>query len=318
MKFIDTFKEDDNIVGHYLCKQKQSLKTQAGKTYYSLELQDKTSTITAKVWDLTKDIGSFDEKDMIKIDGMVLIYKGTPQLKITKIRKSREGEYDPTDYIPSTDKDIEQLYSDMLALIESISVGYLKKLLQNIFLHDKHVVAHIKTHSAARNFHHGYLGGLIEHSVSVAQLCDFLAPRYKYVNRDLLITGALIHDMGKLYELSTFPDNEYTDEGELMGHIVIGIEMLTVKASEIEGFPTEALKMLKHLIISHHGELEFGSPQKPKTIEAIILHSADKTDSAIKMYEEVIDKSLPHQGKGWSDFQNTVKLKVRKPVALDE
>ena len=314
MKFIDTFLEDDNIVGHYFCKQKQTQKTQAGKNYYSLELQDKTTTIHAKVWDLTKDIGSFDEKDMIKIDGTVLIYKGIPQLKITKIRKSREGEFDPADYIPSTDKDISQLYNDLLAIIDSITTPNLKKLLESIFLHDPHVAGNIKTHSAARNFHHGYLGGLIEHSVSVAQLCDFLAPRYKYVNRDLLVTGALIHDMGKLYELSPFPDNDYTDDGELLGHIVIGIEMLNEKARAVPGFGAETLKQLKHLIVSHHGELEFGSPQKPKTIEAIILHSADKTDSSIKMYEEVIEKALPHKGKGWSDFQTTVKLKVRKPV----
>lgn len=314
MKYIEEFKEDDNIIGHYLCKQKQSLKTTTGKTYYSLELQDKTGTITGKVWDLNKDIGTFEEKDIIKIDANVTIFKGMLQLKILKIRKSREGEYENSDYIPTTDKDISQLYDQLLNLINSVSTNHLKKLLQNIFLHDPHVSANIKTHSAARNIHHGYLGGLMEHSVYVAQLCDFLAPRYKFVNRDILITGALIHDMGKIYELSSFPDNDYTDEGELMGHIVIGVEMLTKHVNAIDDFPVEYIKHLKHLIISHHGALEFGSPQVPKTIEAIILHSADKTDSSIKIYEEVLEKSMVKQGQTWSDFQPTIKLKVRKPV----
>lgn len=310
MKFIEDFKEDDRILGHYFCCQKHSLKTKTGKTYYSLKLQDKTGTIDGKVWELNNDIQSFDEKDYIKIDGVVLLYQNSLQLKISKIRKSSEEEYDEKDYIPTTDKNVDTLSQDLEKLIASVNPP-IKTLLEDILLKDDFVAKHFKTHSAAKTLHHSYMGGLFEHVVSVGQLCDFLSSRYKHVNRDVLICAALLHDIGKVYELSPFPGNDYTDEGELIGHIVIGVEMVSRAAAKI-GIPKEELNLIKHCIISHHGELEFGSPQKPKTIEAMILHAADTTDSKIKMFEEALDKS---KNTTWIGYHQGLQRNMRRSAA---
>lgn len=310
MKYIEDFKEDERILGHYLCKQKQTLKTKSGKNYYSLKLQDKTGIIDAKVWELNNDIHNFEEKDIIKIDGTVLLYQSSLQLKISKIRKSTEGEFEEADYIPTTDKNVEALVENINELIQSINDTYLKTLLENIFIHDEFISKTIKSHSAAKTIHHAYMGGLIEHTVAVTSICDFLSTRYKFVNRDLLIAGSLLHDIGKIYELSPFPDNDYTDMGELLGHIVIGVEMINKKAQEIDDFPEETLYLLKHLIVSHHGELEFGSPQRPKTIEAMVLHSADSADSKIKMFEEEIAKA--DDKATWVGYHKLLQRNMRR------
>ncbi|MCL1995501.1 MAG: HD domain-containing protein [Defluviitaleaceae bacterium] len=310
MKYIEDFKEDDLIIGHYLCKQRQSLKARNGKTYLSLFLQDKTGIINAKVWELNNDIQNFVEKDVIKIEGVVLIYQNTPQLRITKIRKSKEGEYDTGDFIPTTDKDVDSLYNEILGFISSVSNVHIKTLLENIFVKNVYINENIKTHSAAKSLHHGYMGGLIEHIVSVTDICNYLSGKYKFVNRDILIAAALVHDIGKIYELSPFPDNDYTDQGELLGHIVIGVELINSEAAKIEGFPQETLNLIKHCIVSHHGELEFGSPQPPKTTEAMLLHSADSTDSKIKMYEEALEKA--DSKVTWVGYHKLLARNIRK------
>ncbi len=310
MRYIVDFKDDEHVIDHYLCKQKQTLKTRSGKNYLSLKLQDKTGLIDAKVWELNNDIQSFEENDFIKIDGVVGVYQNELQLRINKIRKSNEGEYNPVDFIPCTDKDITSLHKQLLDLIESINNIYIKQLLKNIFINNEKIAENIKSHSAAKQMHHNYMGGLIEHSVSVAQICDFLSRRYKYVNRDILISGALLHDVGKVYELTPFPENDYTDEGELLGHIVIGVELITKEAKSIEDFPEEVLMILKHCIVSHHGELEFGSPQKPKLIEAFIIHCVDDMDAKEKIYEDMIEKDNT-KGK-WVGYHRMLGRNIRK------
>lgn len=310
MRFINELKEDEHIVEYYLCKEKQSLKSKAGKTYFSLKLQDKTGTLNAKVWDLNKNIQSFEQNDFIKVDATILSYQNELQAKVTRIRRADEGEYDPKDYIPSTDKNITTMYEQLTNLINTISDVHLKKLLKIIMIDNEKINEKIKTHSAAKSMHHGYLGGLIEHIVSVSETCDFLSDRYKYVNRDLLITGALLHDIGKIYELSSFPENDYTDEGQLLGHIIIGIELINDAKNQIDRFPDELCNLLKHLILSHHGELEYGSPKKPATIEAYILHCADSLDAKIKMYEESITNDS--NNAKWIGYNRTLGTNIRR------
>lgn len=310
MKFINEIKEDEHVVEHYLCKEKQSLKSKNGKTYFSLKLQDKTGTVNAKVWDLNKDIQSFEQNDFIKIDAVALTYQNEIQLKVTKIRRSQEGEYDPKEYIPSTDKNISELYDELLKIVDTINDNYLKKLLKIILIDNTVIKERIKTHSAAKSMHHSYLGGLIEHILSVTQTCEFLAGRYKYVNRDLVVAGAIMHDIGKIYELSPFPENDYTDEGQLLGHITIGVELATDASKQIENFPKDTLNLLKHLILSHHGELEFGSPKKPATIEAAILHVSDNLDAKIKMYEEAITNDSTNVK--WIGYNRVLGTNIRK------
>jgi len=290
MKFIAELKENDHVLGHYLCKFKQSLKTRTGKTYYSIKLQDKTGTVDAKVWELTNDIQDFNEGDMIKIDATALSYQNEIQIKIHKLRRSQEGEYVMSDYIPTTEKDIDEMYGQIVALVHSIENTYIKALLENILIKDEARAAALKSHSAAKAMHHSYMGGLLEHILAVTQICDFMSSRYRYINRDLLLAGALLHDIGKIYELSPMPQNEYTDDGQMLGHIIIGVEMVVVETMKIENFPHEIASLIKHLIISHHGEFEFGSPKLPSTAEAILLHYADNMDAKLKTIEEVLDK----------------------------
>ncbi len=311
MRYLDEIREDERVIEHFLCKEKQSLKSRNGKTYYSLKLQDKTGTIDGKVWDLNKDIQSFDKNDYIKIDALVVEYQGSLQLKINKIRKSSEGEYDPKDYTPTTKKDINDLYNKLLEIINSISDKNLKQVLKNIFTVNEQIKSNIKTHSAAKSMHHSYLGGLLEHTIEVTDTCDLLSKKYE-VNRDVLIAGALLHDIGKIFELSTFPENDYTDEGQLIGHLIIGVELLTEESKKVEGTSEELIRLIKHCIISHHGELLYGSPKKPAIVEAYILHIADNLDAKIKMFENAIANNSTNSK--WVGYNKMLETNVRRSI----
>ncbi len=310
MRFIKELREGESIVEHYLCKSRQTMKSRAGKSYLSLKLQDKTGTVDAKVWDMNNDIKSFEENNFIKIEANVTVYQNDIQLNVKKIRRSMEGEYDPADYIPCSEKNIDAMYEEFLGYIKTIQSPYIKKLLEEIFIKDPVVSKRFKTHSAAKSIHHGYMGGLVEHSLSVTQICDFAAPRYKYVNRDILIASAMLHDVGKVLELSEFPTNDYTDDGQLLGHLIIGAEMIKDAAAKIDGFPKQLESILKHCMLSHHGEYEYGSPKLPKTIEAFILHCADNLDAKTKVIEEMLDNDST-QGN-WVGYQRMLQRNIRK------
>ena len=310
MRFINELREGEQVVEHYLCKNKQTLKSRNGKNYYSLKLQDKTGTVDAKVWDLNNEIKSFDENDFIKVDATVLTYNNEIQLNIKRIRRSNEGEYDPMDYIPSTEKNTEDMYKQLVAYIDTIENKYVKALMEDIYYNNKTIAANIRTHSAAKTLHHSYMGGLLEHTLSVTQICDFMSGRYKNVNRDILIASAMIHDIGKIFELSQFPVNEYTDDGQLLGHIIIGSELIGNTAAKIQGFPKQLESLLKHCILAHHGEYEYGSPELPKTIEAFILHCADNMDAKVKAMEEAIAADST-QGS-WVGYNKMLQRNIRK------
>lgn len=288
MKYINELREGENIIEHYLCKSRQSMKSRNGKTYLSLKLQDKTGIVDAKVWELNNDIQSFQENDFIKVDAFVTTFNNELQLNVKRIRRSREGEYDPANYIPSTEKNIEEMYQQLMAYIKTIKSPYIKKLLEEIFLRHPVISKEFKYHSAAKAMHHSYRGGLVEHTLSVTQICEFMAPRYEFVDRDILVASAMLHDVGKVLELSDFPVNDYTDDGQLLGHLMIGAELIADTAAKIEGFPKRLETLLKHCMISHHGEFEYGSPKLPSTIEAFILHCADNMDAKTKMIEDML------------------------------
>lgn len=310
MRYIKDLKIDEMLVEHYLCKKKQTLKSRTGKNYLSLLLQDKTGTINAKVWELNNNIQSFEENDFIKIDALVLSYQNELQLNVRKIRRSEEGEYDPMDYIPSTDKDIETLYKKIVDIIYSIKNPYIKALLENIYIKNDDLRERFKAHSAAKTMHHNYMGGLLEHTLSICQICDFLSTHYTSINRDLLIASAFLHDVGKIFELSPFPDNDYTDDGQLLGHIVIGAELVTKECAKIEGFPHQLQSLIKHSILSHHGEYEFGSPKLPKTIEAFVLHCVDELDAKLKIFEDCINAD--NTNGNWVGYHKMLARNMRK------
>ena len=207
-------------------------------------------------------------------------------------------------------KDIDEMYDELLAMIQRVQNPYLKELAMKVFVEDKEFAKKFKIHSAAKSVHHGYIGGLLEHSVSVAKLCEQYAVLYPQLNRDLLVTTALFHDIGKAEELSAFPENDYTDEGQLVGHIVMGTIKLSKLMDEIQGFPAKLANEVKHCILSHHGELEFGSPKKPALAEALALSQADNLDAKMETFAEVIEKK--QEGQEWSGFQRLFDTKIRE------
>lgn len=310
MRYVKDFKDGERVIDHYLCKKKQSLKSKVGKTYISLLLQDKTGTIDSKIWDMNNSIQSFDEGDFVKIDGVVSLYQNDLQLRVTKIRRSTEGEYSPEDYIPTTSKNVDELFNKIKDFINSFENKYVKEVITNIIINNTEISKFFKTHSAAKTMHHSYSGGLIEHTLSVVEICDFMSTRYKDVNRDVLLAGAMLHDIGKVYELSSFPENDYTDEGQLLGHIIIGVELLNDEAKKIDGFPKNLLNAIKHCLLAHHGEFIYGSPKIPQTIEAFILHCADNMDAKIKIVEETIEKDSTRGN--WVGYQKNLERNIRK------
>ena len=310
MKYINELHEGENIIEHYLCKSRQTMKSRNGKNYLSLKLQDKTGMVDAKVWDLNNDIQSFQENDFIKVDAFVTTFNNELQLNVKRIRRSREGEYDPADFVPSTDKNIDEMYDQLMGYIKTMKNPYLKKLLEEIFLRHPVISKEFKYHSAAKAMHHSFRGGLVEHTLSVTQLCDFLAPRYNYVNRDILVASAMLHDVGKVLELSDFPTNDYTDDGQLLGHLILGSELIRDAAAKIDGFPKRLESLMKHRMLSHHGEYEYGSPKLPSTPEAFLLHCADNLDAKTKMIEEALaaDSTQGH----WAGYNRMLQRNLSR------
>ena len=310
MRYIDSFREGMHISDVYLCKSKQIALTKNGKEYGNLVLQDKTGTVDAKLWDLgSPGVGNFEALDYVYIDADVTMFMGAKQLNVKRIRKADEGEYIPADYLPVSLKDVKQMYSELLALIASVKNPYLKKLLDSYF-GDPDFAKVFQFHSAAKSVHHGFVGGLLEHTLSVTKMCDYFAAAYPMLNRDLLLTAAIFHDIGKTKELSVFPENDYTDDGQLLGHIIIGTEMVSERMRTIEGFPPKLATELKHCILAHHGELEYGSPKKPALLEAMALNFADNADAKMETMIEVLRGAGDNQG--WLGYNRLLETNIRK------
>ena len=309
MKYIRDYKEGDRMFDIYLCKHKQSAVTKNGKPYVTVILQDKTGTIDAKVWDPNNaGISEFDTLDYIEVYGDVNSFQGALQVNVKRIRVCHEGEYDPADYLPVSGKNLDEMYKELLGLIGRTENEYLKKLLESFFVEDEVFIRAFRTSSAAKTVHHGFVGGLLEHTLSVAKLCEYFCKTYPILKRDLLITAALCHDIGKTKELSLFPENDYTDDGQLLGHIVMGAEMVGEKARQIPGFPPVLEAELKHCILAHHGEYEYGSPKKPALIEAAALNLADNADAKLETFSEALQGAT---GYGWLGYNRLFESNIR-------
>ena len=313
MKYITSLREGERINEIYLVKSKQSALTKNGKPYDNVILQDKTGTLDAKVWDPgSVGIDEFDALDYVAITGDITSFQGNLQCSIKRARKVSEGEYDPKDYLPVSSKDIDEMYNVLLGYISSVKNTYLSKLL-HIFFDDADFAKAFKFHSAAKSVHHGFVGGLLEHSLSVTRNCDFFAKNYPVLNRDLLLTAAIFHDVGKLKELSVFPENDYTDQGQLLGHIMIGAEWVGEAIKTIDGFPVVLANELKHCILAHHGELEYGSPKKPALIEAVALSFADNIDAKLETFTELL-ANVPENNSDWQGYNRFMETNYRRTV----
>lgn len=310
MRYIKDLHEGETIRNIYLCKGKRSAETRNGKPYDNLILQDKTGMLDGKIWDPnSQGIADYEEKDFIEVVGDVITYNNNLQLNIKQLRKASEGEYDPADYMPTSEKSVDVMYEELLGYVQGISNPYLRQAVEYYFVRDTEFIKVFKGHSAAKTVHHGFAGGLLEHTLSILRLCEYFAGAYEIINKDLLIASALCHDIGKTRELSAFPDNDYTDEGQLLGHIVIGVEMLSEAIRTIPDFPQVLANEWKHCIIAHHGELEFGSPKKPALAEAVALNLADNADAKMQTLKEIFrDK----KGTDWLGFNRLFESNLRR------
>lgn len=311
MKFINELREGEKISGIYLCKHKQAAVTKNGKPYENLILQDKTGTIDGKIWEPNSlGIDEFDPLDYIDVVGDVTSFQGSLQVSIKRARKAGEREYDPGNYLPVSDKNVDTMYQELLGCAAQVKNPYLHRLLMSFFEEDEEFVRAFKGNSAAKTVHHGFIGGLLEHTLSVTKLCQYYCKTYPILNQDLLLTSAMLHDIGKTKELSPFPKNDYTDDGQLLGHIMIGAEMVHDKAREIPGFPKKLESEVKHCILAHHGELEYGSPKKPALAEAVALNLADNTDAKMETLTEIFNGA--GEQKDWLGYNRLFESNLRK------
>ena len=312
MRYINTLHEGETIRNVYLCKGKRSAETRNGRPYDNLILQDKTGTLDGKVWDPNSGgIADYHELDFIEVYGEIISYNNNLQMNIKQIRKVQEGEYIAADYMPTTEKSTDGMYEELLGYIKKVDNQYLRQVLDHYFIKDETFIRNFKGHSAAKTVHHGFAGGLLEHTLSVVKFCDYMVGAYPILNKDLLFTAAICHDIGKTKELSSFPENDYTDEGQLLGHIVIGVEMIGDAVRNIPDFPEKLANELKHCIVAHHGELEYGSPKKPALAEAMALNLADNADAKMQTLTELFKDK---KGNDWLGYNRLFESNIRKTV----
>lgn len=276
-------KEGDRVQTYFLVREKTKLLTKANKPYLSVDLLDRDGSINGKMWDNAEQAyGCFEKGDVVAVRGMANAYKGRMQLKIVDIRAVDERDrelLDMSDIIPHTPHDPDTMWAQLMETIETVEDERTRELLTNIF-NDEKLGPAFKKATAARDMHHNYVGGLLEHTLSVTIISDFMCGHYgAEINRDIIIAGALLHDIGKIEELDSSHDFNYTIEGSLKGHLVIGVEIVSDFAAKITDFPRETLLLIEHILVSHHGHKEWASPIEPKTPEAQILHLADLTDA---------------------------------------
>ena len=310
MRYIETLKDGERISEVYLCKSKSIALTKTGKEYANVMLADKTGQIDSKIWDLNSGgIAEFDVNDYVAVTGQVTSYNGALQFKIERARIASENEYVAADYVPSSRYNIDNMFAELMKYVDSVKSTYMKQLLYSFFK-DETFAKKFKCVSAAKTVHHGFIGGLMEHTLGVTRLCDYMSKAYPVINRDLLITASLLHDIGKTKELSAFPLNDYTDEGQLLGHIYMGAQMINDLARQIPEFPEVLKNELIHCILSHHGELEYGSPKKPALVEAVALNLADNTDARMETITEIF---AANKGKKeWLGYNKLFESNLRR------
>lgn len=317
MKYIETLREGEQIKEIYLCKQRTAAVTQKGKPYENVHLQDKTGTLDGKIWDPNSPgIDDFDAPDYVEVTGDVTVFNGALQLKITCIRKAIEGSYFPEDYVPVSSRDIEEMFAELKGYMDSVKSPYLRAVLTYFFA-DETFVARFKKQSAAKSVHHGFMGGLLEHTLGVTKNCAFFADTYPLLHRDLLLTAAICHDIGKTKELSLFPENDYTDDGQLLGHIMIGAQMIAEAIAQIPNFPHKLSNELIHCILAHHGEYEFGSPKKPALAEAVALNFADNIDAKMETMKELF-AGVPEGNTKWLGYNRLLESNIRRTGDYEE
>jgi len=278
---VADIKDRDAVNGVYLVKDKIMAMAKNGKPYMNLRLMDKSGEVDGKVWDNVDVLDKlFDKDDFVSVRGKASVYLGKMQVVVADIARVPEAEVDLADFLPESPRPQAEMRSELQGVVASLTNPHLKALMEAL-LADTPLADKYCTAPAAKGMHHVYLGGLLEHSLSLVRLVRAIVPLYGDINEDLLVVGALLHDVGKIYEMSYERSFDYTDAGKLLGHITIGVELVNDKIRQVDGFPVELALLLKHMLLSHHGLYEYGSPKRPKTVEATILNYLDDLDSKI-------------------------------------
>jgi len=308
--FVSDLTSEQNITTFFLVCEKEVRNTKEGKPYLRLELGDRSGTIEARMWDQIEVIArEVDREDIVKVQGRVEIYRGRPQFAVIQMRKAKPEEVDLLDYLPATKEDVEKLYKQLFVETESIKNPWLKNLNASI-LNDPQVAPRYKRAPAAKTMHHAYLGGLLEHVVGLCGLAHQIAEHYPELDIDLLLTACILHDVGKLEELCYDRTIGYTTEGQLLGHIVMEIETVSNAIAKIEGFPPELKTVVQHLLISHHGQYDFGSPKLPMIREALVFHYMDDLDSKLAAVRSAL--SAESGDEMWSVYSGALQRKFLK------
>ena len=319
--YVSDLKPNQVVSSIFLVHVKDVRQKKSGDPYLSLLLGDRTGEVEAKMWDNVAGVmETFEQDDFIKVKGLLNKYNGRFQLTIHKLRRLEEHEVDPADYLPKCPRDTEELWRALGAFVATFQNPHLKALLE-AFMADPELAAAYKTAPAAKTLHHAYIGGLLDHVVSLSRLCDLAVRNYPQIDRDLLLAGAFLHDVGKIHELSYGRSFAYTARGQLLGHMVIELEMLHAKIAEVAGFPDGLKTLLEHLIISHHGQYEFGSPKLPMFPEALMLHYLDDLDSKMESMRAHLERESGYD-EDWTGYNaslgrpllNTRKFLTPKPA----
>lgn len=286
----DSYVDSPFLIQSFQVKQKKN-----GEDFLSLQLKDKSGEVGAVMWDgVAEVVNEIGTGDYVQVSGKVGLYNEKPQITIMRLKRLEPDLVDESDYVPATGKNVDKMWKQLMEVINSIGNLHLRRLLLEIF-EDEAVAEQFVRAPAAKGHHHTFLGGLLEHTLSIARLCEMAAEHYAILDRDLLVTGGLLHDYAKIEELTYERQFDYTDEGRLLGHIVIAAASLDRRMREQE-FPDKLRVQVLHMIISHHGEEQFGSPRKPMTAEAIALHFIDMLDSRMEMVRAALEREKDLDG----------------------
>jgi len=321
--FLSECSQQENkvITSSFVVTSKQVKPKKTGEPYLALTLGDRTGQIEAKMWDNVEEaLDAFEQDDFVKVKGLLNKYKNRFQITIHKVRKLGESEIDFSDYLPKTTKDVGELWQTLAGFVGSFQNPHLKALIE-AFMADPEIAEAYRNAPAAKTLHHAYIGGLLDHVVSLFRSCDLLCRNYPQINRDLLLTGAFFHDIGKIYELTYNRSFSYTTRGQLLGHMIIELEMLQAKLAQLPDFPEELKTLVEHLVISHHGEYEFGSPKLPMFPEALMLHYLDDLDSKMESMRAHFEREAGMEG-AWTGYNaslgrpllNTTRFLEKNPA----
>ena len=301
-RFVTELKENESLFSSFLVKAKTLGNTRSGNPFLRIRLADRSGETEGRIWERALELdGDFEVNDVVRVRAKVERYQGELQLNISDLERIDPSKVNPTLYLPTGPKDPDDLWRQLKDLAAEVKNSHLKRLLQS-FLTDADFIKRMKQSPAAKAMHHAYLGGLLEHTVSVTKLLGRICDHYPRLDRDLLVTGAILHDIGKVEEFSYQLQLDYTDAGRLLGHVVIGVQRVQEKISKIKGFPPDLSLALQHLMVSHHGEYEFGSPKRPKILEAFALHYADDLDAKMNHVSGLLDAG-DQSASRWTPYQ---------------